>query len=82
MTVHCPKCDSRDIREKNVAYAELPVWEWDWDDEIKQPQPVDYDSDVSVDWEVLDVANQYVCHDCDWAGGLADLKVIRSSEGR
>ena len=76
MTVTCPKCKSTDIREKNIAVAELPVWGWEWDVANDQPQPADYDFDVSPEWEVDDVANQYVCHDCDWRGTLADLRVI------
>lgn len=32
-TVHCPKCQGADIREKNTAYAELPVETWNFDEE-------------------------------------------------
>lgn len=79
MTVHCPKCGSEVIGEKNVAYVEMRVWEWEWDAEAGQPQPMEYDTDVSPDWEVQDVERQYVCRDCrKWEGTLAELRV----EGR
>ena len=76
MTVHCPKCDSTEIREKNVAYANLDVLGWEWDDESGQPQPSDYDTHVSADWECCDaVALQYICAMCDWEGNLENLTV-------
>lgn len=81
ITVHCPKCGSEDIREKNVAYAELPVWEWD-EDETGQLHPADYDTDVSADWEVEDVAHQYICRGCDkWEGSVDELVVRRAPSG-
>lgn len=75
MTVHCPKCNGTDIREKNVAYAELKVLDWTLDDGI--PTPSDYDTDESADWEVQHADHQYVCHNqkCEWEGGLDDLVV-------
>jgi ribosomal protein S27AE len=61
--VHCAKCGSADIRERNVAYAELPViaWEREADGGVK---PADYETDVSADWEPDDVSHQYVCGNC------------------
>lgn len=81
-TIHCPKCGSEDIREKNVAYAELSVFEWRLDDDI--PVPEDYDTDASADWECEDVWDQYVCHGdgCGWSGSCDQLEVRRVSPGR
>lgn len=79
MTVHCPKCDSTDIHEKNVAYAEIEVFGWDWT-ETDGLQPTDYDS-VSADWEVDNVKNQYACHGCwKWKGRLDQLVVRNRPE--
>jgi DNA-directed RNA polymerase subunit RPC12/RpoP len=61
-TVHCPECGSEDIREKNTAYAELPVTEWETSGTV--PQPTNYDTDASPDWEVSDEAFQYICANC------------------
>lgn len=73
MTVHCPMCGKMDIREKNVAFADLPVLEWDWED--GELRPVDYDTDVSADWEAEDTPDQYVCFDCRWEGSPSALTV-------
>lgn len=83
MIVKCPNCGSTDIREKNLAYAELKVLDWEWDVESENlVRPADYDTDASVDWEVMDHRHQYVCHrgakdgkPCTWQGQLADLAV-------
>lgn len=79
MTVHCPKCGGTEIREKNVAYANLEVLEWEWDEEAQGAQPIDYDTDVGADWEVDDVAKQYLCGNpaCPWEGTLDELRVER-----
>jgi predicted RNA-binding Zn-ribbon protein involved in translation (DUF1610 family) len=61
--VHCAKCGSADIRERNAAYALFPVlaWERDPDGGVR---PADYDTDVSPDFEPEDVSEQYVCGNC------------------
>ena len=76
ITVRCPKCGSADIRERNTAYAELPVLGWTWDDEEKVLTPESYDTDVSVDWECADECDAYVCHGCRWSGEPSDLAVF------
>lgn len=82
-TAHCPNCGSQDIREKNTAYAELPVFDWELnDDETKVVCPADYDLDVEVDWETADVDDQYVCRGCDKWSGQPDELVIRDEAPR
>jgi len=75
MTVHCPKCDSTEIREKNVAYANLDVLDWEWDEEAGQPHPTDYDTGADAEWECSDARLQYICAMCDWEGNLHNLVV-------
>jgi hypothetical protein len=82
MIVKCPKCGSSDIREKNVAYAELRVTEWDVD-EHGTLIPASYDTDEGADWTTFDEApEQYVCHGhdakglrCEWQGTLEGLRL-------
>jgi DNA-directed RNA polymerase subunit RPC12/RpoP len=71
--VRCPECGSTDIRERNVAYAELPVLSWARDDVTGELKPEDYDTDASADWEVEDVSLQYVCYRCRHRMRLSDL---------
>ena len=78
--VTCPKCGSDDIREKNVAYAELPVLGWEFDEDDGVPVPTDYDTDESPEWECADERYEYVCHGCrKWEGNLDDLAVSAPS---
>jgi hypothetical protein len=75
MTVHCPNCDSTEIREKNVAYAQLRVtkWEFNGDDGLS---PAEWDFDVDTDWETDDgESSPYICAMCDWEGNLHNLVV-------
>lgn len=76
ITVHCPECGSQDIREKNVAYTELPVVAWEWNEEASEPRPTDYGQDASPEWEA---DGGYECHVCPWRGDLADLLVKRAA---
>jgi len=78
--VHCPACEHSNIREKNVAYAEMEVLEWDFTD-ADGLQPTDHDSEVEVEWEVSDEENQYVCGDCRWTGRLDQLVVEHAPDG-
>jgi hypothetical protein len=75
LTVHCPKCGEIDIREKNIAVANLAVLGWEWDAEAEEVRPTDYDTDESADWEAADGPNIYVCYGCEWEGDLSDLAV-------
>lgn len=74
----CPKCESDDIREKNVAYAELPVTEWELNDS-GELQPAGYDTDVDVEWEADDVDKQYVCGACKSEFNIANLEFTTES---
>lgn len=81
IVAHCPECGGTDIREKNVAYADLrvTVWEFNGDDGLS---PIEYDADEEAEWEQdgHDVA-PYVCHGikdehrCTWEGHLFELAV-------
>lgn len=77
MSVHCPKCGSDVIREKNIAVTNLEVIGWEWDEKAETVQPTDYETDNDPEWEANDVENQYTCGmgTCDWEGSLDDLRV-------
>lgn len=76
VTARCPSCMSDDIREKNIAIADLPVLGWEIND-VGELQPSDYDTDVDVEWETDKVQNQYVCGGCKkWEGTLEQLFVV------
>lgn len=74
-TVHCPKCDNQNLREKNTAYAEIAVLDWEWDDGTEAPQPAAYETDVSMVWEITDDPHPYTCAICAWEGTPDQLVV-------
>ncbi|NUO65546.1 MAG: hypothetical protein HOQ34_18430 [Gemmatimonadaceae bacterium] len=71
LEVRCPNCGSTDIRERNVAYAELRVLGWERDGDVVIPDS--YDTEVDVEWEAEDRSDQYRCHSCTRSFGLDDL---------
>ena len=78
IVAHCPKCESTDIREKSVAYAELRVTDWDMQGGGLCPQ--DYDADEGADWECENTPKPYVCYRCKWEGSLDELIVEVESD--
>ncbi len=75
MTVHCPECNGRNLREKNTAYTEIGILDWEWDNGSEAPQPAAYETDVSVNWNVADDPHPYACAICAWEGTLDQLVV-------
>lgn len=81
IAAHCPECGGTDIREKNVAYAELRVTGWEVS-EYGELAPTDYDADEEADWESdAQDAAPYVCHGyrqgkrCTREGHLFELAI-------
>lgn len=76
-TVHCPKCDSTNIREANEAYTDLPVLEWDFDfdDPRALVAPASYDTDNDPEWATVTDGDPYNCGDCNWEGEIDELIV-------
>lgn len=71
----CPECNGTDIREKNIAYADLPVTRWEVDG-AGNPAPMAFDTDVSADWYSDSDPKPYVCRTgggCEWEGNLHEL---------
>lgn len=66
MTVHCRKCGSAELAEKNVAFAALPITGWTIEDGVPSPAAFET-SQVEVEWEtVSDDTETYVCEECGW----------------
>lgn len=78
---HCPRCGGTDIREKNVAYAEIRVTAWEVVGDCLMPR--EWDWDVDAEWETDGIASfTYACHGdkadgqrCRWEGDIGDLAV-------
>jgi hypothetical protein len=79
--VLCPNCGNADIRERNVAYAVLPVLAWTRDKDGRVV-PEEYDTDVGADWEAEDVSDQYVCYRCHHRMTLDQLTDLATPEPR
>jgi hypothetical protein len=75
-TVHCPKCDSTSIRERNVSevWARIPRWSVDDGNELVAE---DVSVDDSGDFERLNSTDEepLVCYDCQWFGSEGALIV-------
>lgn len=71
--VRCPKCGGEEIRIKQVAYGTGVVSEWSMTGGVLECEGIDDPRDA--EWEIDDVANQFVCGDpgCNWEGSLEDL---------
>lgn len=76
MTIHCRECGGVDIREKNVAFANLPIVGWRIG-EGRLPTPTDYNTDVCVDWQPENDVAPYVCGHCGTESLASQLVVKR-----
>lgn len=82
IVAHCPNCGGTDIREKNVAYAQIRVAKWKTG-EYGELVPVEWDWDVDAEWSTdEDQSEQYVCRHgtksgepCTWEGELHELAI-------
>lgn len=86
---HCPECGGTDIRQKNVAYAELRVTQWELDPDSEELWPADYDADEGADWDADDSCPEslYVCRHgakngerCTWEGPIFDLVIEQAPD--
>lgn len=64
----CPACRRDDVRERNVAHADLPITAWNADG-----TPADFNGDIGAEWESADCPKPLVCYDCGNEFGWHEL---------
>lgn len=76
-SVHCPKCGSTAICERNIALADIRVTGWELD-EHGEPEPTGFRTeDADAEWFTEDRDDPYTCIGChEWNGMASELIVI------